>query len=46
VVEEAGQATKETDPTEEPTFKCFRYLSNIVSEKLRQASSRPRFVDS
>ena len=41
MVEEAGQVTKETDPTEEPAFKHFQYLSNIVSEKLRQASSRP-----
>ena len=41
VVEEAGQATKQTDPTEEPAFKRFRYLSNIVSEKLREASSCP-----
>ena len=26
----------------EPAFKRFRYLSNVVSEKLRQASSLPR----
>ena len=37
-VVEAGQATKEIDLTEEPAFKRF---SNIVSEKLRQASSCP-----
>ena len=40
--DEPGQVTEETDAAGEPAFKRFRYLSSVVSEKLRQASSQPR----
>lgn len=42
VVAEAERVSEETDTADEPAFKRFRYLSSIVSEKLRQASSQPR----
>ena len=38
---EQTESVDEMDDAGEPVFKCFRYLSNVVSEKLRQASSQP-----
>ena len=40
--ESAGTTDEPGQVTEETAFKRFRYLSSVVSEKLRQASSQPR----
>ena len=38
---EQTESVDEMDDAGETVFKCFQYLSNVVSEKLRQASSQP-----
>lgn len=41
-MDKASTTTNEADPTDEPAFKRFKYLSNIESEKLKQSSSQPQ----